>query len=87
MAENLPEDVSITVLTNSVTVAEVLRKKMNVSVILLGGAMSHRGHCHDYYTIQMVDVLVLDVLRRPPGDRQIVGLHFLDIDRIVRQIG
>ena len=33
------------------------------------------------------DVLVLDVLRRPPGDRQIVGLHFLDIDRIVRQIG
>ncbi len=55
MAENLPEDVSITVLTNSVTVAEVLRKKMNVSVILLGGAMSHRGHCHDYYTIQMVN--------------------------------
>ena len=55
MAENLPEDVSVTVLTNSVTVAEVLRKKMNVSVILLGGAMSHRGHCHDHYTIQMVN--------------------------------
>lgn len=27
MAENLPEDVQITVLTNSVTIAEVLRKK------------------------------------------------------------
>ena len=54
MAENLPEDVSITVLTNSVTIAEVLRKKMNISVILLGGEMSHRGHCHDFYTIQMI---------------------------------
>ena len=54
MAENLPEDVPITVLTNSVTVAEVLRKKMNISVILLGGEMSHRGHCHDFYTVQMV---------------------------------
>ena len=54
MAENLPEDVAITVLTNSVTIAEVLRKKMNISVILLGGEMSHRGHCHDFYTIQMV---------------------------------
>lgn len=54
MAENLPEDVQVTVLTNSVTIAEVLRKKMNISVILLGGEMSHRGHCHDFYTIQMV---------------------------------
>ena len=54
MAENLPEDIPVTVLTNSVTIAEVLRKKMNISVILLGGEMSHRGHCHDFYTIQMV---------------------------------
>ncbi len=54
MAENLPEYVQVTVLTNSVTIAEVLRKKMNISVILLGGEMSYRGHCHDFYTIQMV---------------------------------
>lgn len=54
MAENLPEEVSITVLTNSVTIAEALRKKINISVLLLGGEMSHRGHCHDFYTIQMV---------------------------------
>lgn len=54
MAENLPEDITITVLTNSVTIAEALRKKMNLSVILLGGEMSHRGHCHDFYTLQMV---------------------------------
>ena len=35
MAENLPEDADITVLTNSVTIAEVLRKKMNFYTIQL----------------------------------------------------
>ncbi|WP_289301154.1 DeoR/GlpR family DNA-binding transcription regulator [Sporofaciens musculi] len=60
MAENLPEDITITVLTNSVSIAEVLRKKMNISVILLGGEMSHRGHCHDFYTIQMVENIRMD---------------------------
>ena len=60
MAENLPGDVTITVLTNSVTIAEVLRKKINISVILLGGEMSHRGHCHDFYTIQMVKNIRMD---------------------------
>ena len=33
---------------------------MNVSVILLGGEMSHRGHCHDFYTIQMVKNIRID---------------------------
>lgn len=60
MAENLPEDTAVTVLTNSVTIAETLRKKINISVILLGGAMSHRGHCHDFYTIQMVNNIHMD---------------------------
>ncbi len=60
MAENLPEDIIITVLTNSVTIAEALRKKMNLSVVLLGGEMSHRGHCHDFYTLQMVKNIRMD---------------------------
>lgn len=60
MAENLPEDMEITVLTNSVTIGEVLRKKMNIAVILLGGEMSHRGHCHDFYTIQMINSIRID---------------------------
>ena len=60
MALHLPEDLEITVLVNSVTIAEALRKKENVSVILLGGEMSHRGHCHDYYTIQMVKNIRMD---------------------------
>ena len=60
MAENLPENITTTVLTNSVTIAEVLRKKINISVILLGGEMSHCGHCHDFYTIQMVNNIRMD---------------------------
>lgn len=59
MARNLPQQ-EMTVLTNSVTTADVLRKKENISVILLGGEMSHRGHCHDYYTIQMVKNIRID---------------------------
>lgn len=60
MAMNLPDNVNISVLTNSVTIAEVLRKKENISVILLGGEMSHRGNCHDFYTIQMVKNIRID---------------------------
>ena len=59
-ALNLHDSLDITVLTNSVTIADVLRKKENLSVILLGGEMSHRGHCHDYYTIQMVKNIRID---------------------------
>ncbi len=42
------------------TVADELRKHLNVSTILLGGEMSHRGHCHDYYTMQMMKNISLD---------------------------
>ena len=60
MAENLPKDISITVLTSYVTIAEALRKKMNLYVILLGGEMSHRGNCYDFYTIQMIKNIRMD---------------------------
>lgn len=60
MALSLPDDLELTVLTNSVTIAEVLRKKVNIMVILLGGEMSHRGHCHDFYTVQMVKNIRID---------------------------
>lgn len=60
MAMCIPEDLKVTVLTNSITIAEILRKKENIAVILLGGEMSHRGHCHDFYTIQMVKNIKID---------------------------
>ena len=60
LALNLPEDLALTVLTNSVTIADALRRKENMSVILLGGVMSKKGHCHDFYTIQMVNNIRID---------------------------
>ena len=60
MAKHLPADFPFTVVTYSVTVADELRKHLNVSAILLGGEMSHRGHCHDFYTIQMMKNISLD---------------------------
>ena len=60
MAVHFPADVTATVLTNSITVAEALRERENVSVVLLGGEMSHRGNCHDFYTIQMVKNIRMD---------------------------
>lgn len=60
MACSLPEDFPFTVVTNSVTNANELRKHQNISVILMGGEMSHRGHCHDCYTIQMMKTISLD---------------------------
>lgn len=60
MALHLPDTPEMTVLTNSVTIADALRKKENVRTILLGGEMSHRGHCHDFYTVSMVKSIRID---------------------------
>ena len=60
MALNLPEELTATILTNSVTIADALRKRENVSAILLGGVMSNKGHCHDFYTMQMVSNIRID---------------------------
>lgn len=60
MAGNLPAEFSFTVVVNSVTIADELRKYDNLSVILLGGEMSRRGNCHDYYTVNMVKSISLD---------------------------
>lgn len=60
MALYFPDNIRATVLTNSITVAEALRERENASVILLGGEMSRRGNCHDFYTIQMVKNIRMD---------------------------
>lgn len=60
MALHFPDNIKATALTNSITVAEALRERENVSVILLGGEMSRRGNCHDFYTIQMVKNIRID---------------------------
>ena len=60
MALYFPDNIRAIVLTNSITVAEALRERENASVILLGGEMSRRGNCHDFYTIQMVKNIRMD---------------------------
>ena len=39
MVQNLPDNLKIRVVTNSIVIAEELRKKNNISVIMLGGEM------------------------------------------------
>ena len=60
MVQNLPSDIRIRVVTNSIVMAEELRQKDNVSVILLGGAMDNRGNCYDAFAIDMIKRLRFD---------------------------
>jgi len=60
MVQNLPDDVRVRVVTNSIVIAEELRKKDNVSVILLGGEMDNKGTCYDAFAIDMIKRLRFD---------------------------
>ncbi len=60
MAQNIPEDLKIRVVTNSIIIAEELRKKQNVSVILLGGEMDNKGNCYDAFAIETIKKLRFD---------------------------
>lgn len=60
MAQNLPADIRIRVVTNSIVIAEELRKRDNISVILLGGEMDNKGTCYDAFAIDMINRLRFD---------------------------
>jgi DeoR/GlpR family transcriptional regulator of sugar metabolism len=60
MAQRLPETLSLRVVTNSTVMAEELRKKPNVSVIMLGGEMDAKGNCYDAFAIEMIKQLRFD---------------------------
>ena len=60
MAQRLPEELHLRVVTNSTVMAEELRKKPNVSVILLGGEMDHKGNCYDAFAVEMIRQLRFD---------------------------
>ena len=48
------------VVTNSIVIAEELRKRDNVSVIILGGEMDQKGHCYDAIAIETIRRLRFD---------------------------
>ncbi len=54
LAENLPRNVFITVVTNSIIIADYLRALRNVRVILTGGEMDDTGKCLDPLTIEAI---------------------------------
>ncbi|MBQ9142605.1 MAG: DeoR/GlpR transcriptional regulator [Lachnospiraceae bacterium] len=60
MAQNLPADKHLRVVTNSITLAEELRPKDNVSVLLLGGEMDQKGNCYDAIAVETIKRLRLD---------------------------
>ena len=60
MAKNLPDSMKIRVATNSIILAEELRTKPKVSVILLGGEMDDKGNCYDAFAIDTIKKLRFD---------------------------
>lgn len=60
MTQNIPNDLHIRVVTNSIIIAEELRVKDNISVILLGGEIDNKGNCYDAFAIDMIKHLRFD---------------------------
>lgn len=60
MAQHLPESLKLRVVTNSISIAEELRPKDNISVILLGGEMDHKGNCYDAIAVETIQRLRFD---------------------------
>lgn len=60
MAQNIPDSIQIRVVTNSIVIAEELRKRANISVIMLGGEMDHKGNCYDAFAIDTIKKLRFD---------------------------
>ena len=60
MAQNIPDNIRVRVVTNSIVIAEELRMKDNVSVILLGGEMDDKGNCYDAMAVEMIKRLRFD---------------------------
>lgn len=60
MAQNLPSNINLRVVTNSIVLAEELRTRGNVSVIMLGGEMDNKGNCYDAIAIETIKRLRFD---------------------------
>ena len=60
IAQNIPPDIRVRVVTNSIIIAGELRGKSNVSVIMLGGEMDGKGNCYDAFAIAMINRLRFD---------------------------
>lgn len=60
MVKNIPDNIRIRVVTNSIVIAEEIRKKDNISVIFLGGEMDDKGNCYDAIATETIKRLRFD---------------------------
>ncbi len=60
MAQNIPENIKLTIVVNSIIIAEELRKKENVRVIVTGGAMDIKGNFYDSFTLDIIRKIRMD---------------------------
>ncbi len=60
MAQNLSDDIRLRVVTNSIVIAEELRTRDNIDVIMLGGEMDHKGNCYDAIATEMIKKMRFD---------------------------
>lgn len=60
MAQNLPKDIKITVVVNSIVIAEELRKYDNLRIILAAGEMDNKGNCYDSFAIETIKRIRFD---------------------------
>jgi DeoR family transcriptional regulator, fructose operon transcriptional repressor len=60
MAQNLSKDFFITVVTNSIVIAEELRKQDNIRVIITAGEMDGKGNCYDSFTVEIIKRMRFD---------------------------
>jgi Transcriptional regulators of sugar metabolism len=60
MAQNIPADLQCKIVTNSIIIAEELRTKPNVKIILTGGTMDQKGICHDDFPSSQIKNMRFD---------------------------
>lgn len=60
MVQNLPENLKIRIVTNSIVIADEVRKRDNISVIVLGGEMDDKGNCYDTIAVETIKKLRFD---------------------------
>ena len=60
MTQNLPQDLSCTVVTNSISIADNLRQYPNITILLLGGELQQNGVVYDGFALEMLRRLRFD---------------------------
>ncbi len=60
IAKNLPSELCCTIVTNSISIAEELRRYECVTVIVTGGEMNRNGAFYDDFTIETIKRLKFD---------------------------